>query len=83
MVNPSAPWHRYLAGDGVIIRPLPATFPKGTTYLAWRVDRDVPDDLGPVLHAARVQIRLSARPLSHREQSKDAVPRSTPRLEGT
>jgi DNA-binding transcriptional LysR family regulator len=53
MVNPSAPWHRYLAGDGVIIRPLPAAFPKGTTYLAWRIDRDAPDDLGPVLQAAR------------------------------
>jgi DNA-binding transcriptional LysR family regulator len=55
MVNPNAPWHRYLAGDGVIIRPLPAAFPKGTTYLAWRVDRDAPDDLGPVLSAARVK----------------------------
>jgi DNA-binding transcriptional LysR family regulator len=55
MVNPSAPWHRYLAGDGVIIRPLPAVFPKGTTYLAWRVDRDAPDDLGPVLGAARAK----------------------------
>ena len=55
MVNPLAPWHRYLAGEGVIIRPLPSTFPKGTTYLAWRVDRDAPDDLGPVLSVARTR----------------------------
>lgn len=55
MVNPGAPWHRHLAADGVVIRPLPATFPKGTTYLAWRVDRDTPDDLGPLLTAARAR----------------------------
>ncbi|WP_166903438.1 LysR family transcriptional regulator [Mycobacterium sp. DL440] len=53
VANPRSPWHRYLAGEGVIIRPLPATFPKATTYLAWRVDRDAPDDLGPILAAAR------------------------------
>jgi DNA-binding transcriptional LysR family regulator len=53
VVNPGSPWHRHLAGDGVVIRPLAVDFPKGTTYLAWRVDRDTPDDLGPVLSAAR------------------------------
>lgn len=58
MVNPHAPWHRLLAGDGVIIRPVSANFPKGTTYLAWRVDRDVPDDLGPILSAARTRFAI-------------------------
>jgi DNA-binding transcriptional LysR family regulator len=53
VVNPSSPWHRYLAGDGVIIRPLSAALPRATTYIAWRIDRDVDDDLGPVLTAVR------------------------------
>jgi DNA-binding transcriptional LysR family regulator len=53
VVDAGSPWHRHLAAEGVVIRPLPATFPKGTTYLAWRVDRDTPDDLGPLLSAAR------------------------------
>jgi DNA-binding transcriptional LysR family regulator len=53
VVNPRAPWHRYLAGDGVVIKPLSGALPRGTTYIAWRVDRDTPDDLGPVLTAIR------------------------------
>jgi DNA-binding transcriptional LysR family regulator len=51
--NPGAPWHKYLAGDGVIIRPLADKSTTGTTYLAWRTDRDNPDDLGPIIQAAR------------------------------
>jgi DNA-binding transcriptional LysR family regulator len=55
--NPSAPWHKYLAGDGVIIRPLADKSTTGTTHLAWRTDRDHPDDLGPIIHAARRRFR--------------------------
>lgn len=51
--NPNAPWHKYLAGDGVIIRPLADKSTSGTTYLAWRTDRDQADDLGPIIRAAR------------------------------
>jgi DNA-binding transcriptional LysR family regulator len=61
IVNPQAPWHRYLAGDGVIIKPMSAALPSGTTYIAWRVDRDTADDLGPVLTALRSRF---ASPLS-------------------
>jgi DNA-binding transcriptional LysR family regulator len=53
LANPTAPWHKYLAGDGVIIRPLANQSMAGTTYLAWRTDRDHPDDLGPIIDAAR------------------------------
>ena len=53
LANPTAPWHKYLAGDGVIIRPLADRSTAGTTYLAWRTDRDHPDDLGPIIDAAR------------------------------
>jgi DNA-binding transcriptional LysR family regulator len=53
LANPTAPWHKYLSGDGVIIRPLADRSTTGTTYLAWRTDRDAPDDLGPVIQAAR------------------------------
>ena len=52
VANPDAPW-RYLLGDGVVIRPLPVEFPRGETYLAWRVDRDRADDLAPILRVAR------------------------------
>lgn len=51
--NPTAPWHKYLMGDGVIIRPLADKSTTGTTYLAWRTDRDHPDDLGPIIQSAR------------------------------
>jgi DNA-binding transcriptional LysR family regulator len=53
LANPEAPWHRDLAGAGVIIRPLPATMPRAITYLAWRADRATPDDLGPIIELAR------------------------------
>jgi DNA-binding transcriptional LysR family regulator len=53
LVNPEAPWHRDLAAAGVVIRPLPAAMPRGTTYLAWRTDRATPDDLGPIIARAR------------------------------
>ena len=55
LANPDAPWHKYLLGDGVVIRPLPEEFPRGETYLAWRVDRDRVDDLAPILDAARAK----------------------------
>jgi DNA-binding transcriptional LysR family regulator len=53
LANPEAPWHRDLAGAGVVIRPLPAAMPPAVTYLAWRTDRDTPDDLGPIIQIAR------------------------------
>ncbi len=53
LANPTAPWHRYLAGDGVVIRPFARPAPAGTTYLAWRTDRDHPEDLGPIIQTAR------------------------------
>jgi DNA-binding transcriptional LysR family regulator len=53
LANPSAPWHRYLAGDDVIVRPLALETLRAVTYLCWRSDRDRPDDLGPILTAAR------------------------------
>jgi DNA-binding transcriptional LysR family regulator len=53
LANPEAPWHRDLAGAGVIIRPLPAAMPRAITYLAWRTDRATPDDLGPIIARAR------------------------------
>lgn len=52
LANPSAPWHKYLAGERVIVRPLSWDSEPAITYLCWRVDRDRPDDLGPVLVAA-------------------------------
>jgi DNA-binding transcriptional LysR family regulator len=53
LANPEAPWHRDLAGAGVIIRALPAFMLHATTYLAWRTDRAAPDDLGPIIQRAR------------------------------
>ena len=54
-ISPSAPWHQYLAGPGVVIRPLSLPTSQATTYLAWRADRDTDDDLGAVLSAARTR----------------------------
>jgi DNA-binding transcriptional LysR family regulator len=53
LANPEAPWHRDLAGAGVVIRPLPAAMPRAITHLAWRTDRAAPDDLGPIIALAR------------------------------
>jgi DNA-binding transcriptional LysR family regulator len=53
--DPCAPWHKYLAGEGVVIRPLPTRMGRGVTYLTWRVDRDNAQDLGPVLDVARAR----------------------------
>jgi DNA-binding transcriptional LysR family regulator len=53
LANPEAPWHRDLAGGGVVIRPLTAALQRAVTYLAWRTDRDTPDDLGPIIQIAR------------------------------
>ncbi|MGW1785074.1 LysR family transcriptional regulator [Streptomyces sp. NPDC002143] len=58
VANPNAPWHRYLLGDGVVIRPLPDSYPVGSTYLAWRVDRNRDDDLGPIIDRARTVFPL-------------------------
>lgn len=53
LANPKAPWHRYLSGDGIVIRPLAKPWASATTYLSWRTDRDHDDDLGPFIDAAR------------------------------
>jgi DNA-binding transcriptional LysR family regulator len=53
LANPSAPWHHYLLGDGVVIRPLETRYEHPTTYLCWRTDRDNDDDLGAILKLAR------------------------------
>jgi DNA-binding transcriptional LysR family regulator len=53
LANPDAPWHRDLAGVGVVIRSLPACMPHATTYLAWRTDRATLEDLGPIIQRAR------------------------------
>ncbi|WP_243794968.1 hypothetical protein [Saccharopolyspora gloriosae] len=53
LANPTVPWHKYLACNGVIIRPLTIEKSKVTTYLCWRVDRRNPDDLGPVIDLVR------------------------------
>jgi DNA-binding transcriptional LysR family regulator len=53
IANPTAPWHRYLNTDGVIIRPLQASYERAITYLCWRADRNDEDDLGPILSRAR------------------------------
>jgi DNA-binding transcriptional LysR family regulator len=53
--NPCAPWHKYLAGDGVVIRPLAAETERVVNYLVWRADRDHDQDLGPVLDVARTR----------------------------
>lgn len=55
LANPNAPWHKYLAGDGVIIRPIAKPWPVGTTYFAWRANRDTPGDLGAIIDAARAR----------------------------
>ncbi|WMN01750.1 LysR substrate-binding domain-containing protein [Rhodococcus erythropolis] len=53
IANPEAPWHRYVVGDGVVIRPMPASFPRAVTYLCWRSDRERDDDLGPIISLLR------------------------------
>jgi DNA-binding transcriptional LysR family regulator len=53
VANPDSPWHRYLAKEGVVIRPFAKPWASGATYLAWRIDRDTDDDLGPIIAAAR------------------------------
>jgi LysR family hca operon transcriptional activator len=53
IANPTAPWHRYLAADGVVIRPLAVDSVRAVTYLCWRSDRDSEQDLGPILTLAR------------------------------
>lgn len=55
LANPSAPWHRYLAGEGVVVKPLVMDTLHAVTYLCWRSDRDRADDLGPILTAARAR----------------------------
>lgn len=57
IANPSAPWHRYLAGEGVIVRPIKSGWEPATTYLCWRSDRDNEHDLGPIIDLARTIYR--------------------------
>jgi DNA-binding transcriptional LysR family regulator len=53
LANPTAPWHKYLIDDGVIIRPLQSSYGHSTTYLCWRVDRCDETDLGGIIERAR------------------------------
>jgi len=53
LANPSAPWHKHLITEAVIVRPLKGVWARATTYLCWRTDRDVQHDLGPILRHAR------------------------------
>jgi DNA-binding transcriptional LysR family regulator len=55
IANPSAPWHKYLLADGVVIRPLQAHYEHPITYLCWRVDRNNDGDLGPIIELARAR----------------------------
>lgn len=50
--HPEAPWYQYLNVDGVVIRPCDNTARPVTTDLIWRADRDLPHDLGPIVHRA-------------------------------
>jgi DNA-binding transcriptional LysR family regulator len=58
IANPTAPWHKYLDADGVIIRPLDAQYARATTYLCWSADRCNPDDLGPIITRARERFEV-------------------------
>jgi DNA-binding transcriptional LysR family regulator len=58
IANPTAPWHKYLNADGVIIRPLQASYERATTYLCWRADRNNDDDLGPIIGKARERFAI-------------------------
>lgn len=51
--HPETPWNRYLTVEGVTITPCPDEVPSYITYLSWRLDRDRPHDLGPLIQAAR------------------------------
>lgn len=51
--DPTSPWHQVVLGDGVVLRPLPAAFPKPLTAAVWRSSRATPDDLGPYIDALR------------------------------
>jgi DNA-binding transcriptional LysR family regulator len=58
LANPTAPWHKYLIDDGVIIRPLQSSYEHATTYLCWRVDRCNEDDLGEIIANARERFEI-------------------------
>jgi DNA-binding transcriptional LysR family regulator len=49
--HPDSPWHRYLAGPAVAIRPLAGNPPHSVTFLAWRADRGNAGDLGDLIEA--------------------------------
>jgi hypothetical protein len=68
LANPEAPWHRDLAGAGVVIRPLPPSMPPAVTYLAWRTDRDTPT----------TSARSSPKPASGSPFRTRAEPRTRP-----
>lgn len=52
IANEDAPWHKYVTGDGIVIRPMPPEL-HAVTYLCWRADRDNDDDLGAILRLVR------------------------------
>ncbi len=51
--DPESPWHAAIAGDGVIRRPLPETYPPAVTAAVWRRSRALPGDLGEFIDALR------------------------------
>lgn len=49
MGDPGSPWHKSIAGDGVIFRPLPESIPPIVTRAVWLASRAGDDDLGPII----------------------------------
>jgi DNA-binding transcriptional LysR family regulator len=59
IANPTAPWHKYLDAPGVVIRPLQSSYERAITYLCWRADRCIDDDLGRIISAARERFEVA------------------------
>lgn len=53
--DPTSPWSATILGEGVILRPLPASFSKPVTAAVWRRSRAASDDLGGFIDALRRQ----------------------------
>ncbi|MCW2604979.1 MAG: hypothetical protein JWN61_3114 [Pseudonocardiales bacterium] len=51
--DPASPWNAAILGEGVVLRPLPASFPKPVTAAVWRRSRTAPDDMGEFIGALR------------------------------
>lgn len=54
MADPQSPWHQSISGTGVVIRRLPASFPKLLTSAVWLTSRTSDDDIAPVVAALKV-----------------------------